>query len=141
MIGVGGWVILNRLRHWQIFAPQDVTDLINDASMINLRLMATLVLGSAGLVPIILGIGLWYRRCWARTLSVCLFTALLLPALAATAKLTNSPLLEERPLLNPSIIAISTLGLVILFLPQLIAGKLISSKLLAGWDRLGQKKP
>jgi hypothetical protein len=122
MIGLGSWVIVNRLHHWQLFAPQDTSNFAGDASMINLRLMVTLVLGSAGLVPIILGIGLWYRRCWARTLSLCLFTALLVPALAATVNLTTSPLTEERPLLNPIIISISTLGLGILLWPNLTRG-------------------
>ncbi|MEI6428578.1 MAG: hypothetical protein WCO45_09370 [Pseudanabaena sp. ELA607] len=120
MMGVGSWVIFNRLHHWRLYTSEDMNNFASDTTMINLRLMVTLVLGSSGLVPIILGIGLWYRRCWARTLSLCLFAALLLPALATVAKLTTSPLVQERPLLNPIIIVVSFLGLGILLWPSLI---------------------
>jgi uncharacterized membrane protein (DUF2068 family) len=120
MMGVGSWVIFNRLHHWRLYTSENMNNFASDTTMINLRLMVTLVLGSSGLVPIILGVGLWYRRCWARTLSLCLFTALLLPALATVAKLTTSPLVQERPLLNPIIIVVSVLGLSILLWPTLV---------------------
>jgi uncharacterized membrane protein (DUF2068 family) len=42
-------------------------------------------------IPLILGIGLWLLLAWARMLSICLFSAVLLPSLGAALGLVADP--------------------------------------------------
>ncbi|MDX2256240.1 MAG: hypothetical protein NW214_12045 [Pseudanabaenaceae cyanobacterium bins.39] len=91
MFAASGLLIFDRVVNFYTYRTSASITAINDSNVINLQVVSGIAFLLIGLVPIVLAIGLWQLKSWARFLSLCLFSAIMLPALAASLGLISPP--------------------------------------------------
>lgn len=91
MVGSSLLLICDRLFNFYIYRllEGDVPLVGNNST--NLQVVSGIAFIGFGLVPILLAIGLWYLKSWARFLSICLFSSVMFPAIAASLHLVSPP--------------------------------------------------
>jgi len=88
-------------------------------SIVNLAFFFDIAILSISLVPLILGIGLWNLYAWARTISVCLLSSVLIPNVLAAIGLIGDRGATVGANLGISLACV--VGLVILLHPNIVA--------------------
>ena len=141
MIGASMVLISDRLFNFYIYRLLEDNAPLVDSNSINLQLVSGIAFLGFGVVPILLAIGLWFLKSWARFLSLCLFSSMMFPAIAASLHWISPPsaskLLEipnifddalsvnvaepisRLMLLNPYIAVGSAIAISILLLPAI----------------------
>ncbi len=141
MIGTSMVLISDRLFNFYIYRLLEDNAPLVDSNSINLQLVSGIAFLGFGVVPILLAIGLWFLKSWARFLSLCLFSSMMFPAIAASLRWISPPSaskLLETPdifddvlsvdatepisrlmLLNPYIAVGSAIAIAILLLPAI----------------------
>lgn len=141
MIGTSALLIGDRLLNFYIYRLLEGNVPIADSSSINLQLVSGMAFLGFGIVPILLAVGLWHLKSWARVLSIFMFSSILFPAIAtylnwisppsATKLLTIPTVFDDvfsvdqgEPIsrlmmLNPYIVVSSAIALVILLTPAI----------------------
>jgi hypothetical protein len=62
-----------------------------DSNSTNLQVISGIAFLGFGIVPILLALGLWQLKSWARFLSICLFSSVMFPAIAASLNWISPP--------------------------------------------------
>ncbi|WP_103669846.1 hypothetical protein [Pseudanabaena sp. BC1403] len=141
MLGMSLVLICDRILNFYIYQLLENNVPLVDSNSINLQLVSNIAFLSFSIVPILLAIGLWYLKSWARFLSICLFSSVMFPAIAASLNLISPPSaskLLEIPMvfddvlsvdaampasrlitLNPYIALGSAIALIILLVPAI----------------------
>lgn len=145
MIGVSMVMIGDRLFNFYLYRSLESSSLVSsnlvDGNQINLQVVSGIAFLGFGTVPILLAIGLWQLKSWARFLSICMFSAVMFPAIAACLGLVSPPSAENllqiptvfddvldvsnnEPisrlmLLNPYIAIGNAIALIILLIPSI----------------------
>ncbi|NUN63669.1 hypothetical protein HCU40_02655 [Pseudanabaena biceps] len=91
MIVVSLIMICDRLLAFSIYRSAVGNLPLADSNSINLQLVSGLAILGFGTVPILLAIGLWNLKSWARFISLCLFSSVMFPAIAASLKWISPP--------------------------------------------------
>ena len=84
MIGASVMLISDRLFNFYIYRLLEDNAPLVDNNSINLQLVSGIAFLGFGVVPILLAIGLWLLKSWARFLSLCLFSSMMFPSIAAS---------------------------------------------------------
>ena len=141
MLGMSLVLICDRILNFYLYRLFDNNAPLVDSNSINLQVVSNIAFLGFSIVPILLAIGLWCLKSWARFLSICLFSSVMFPAFAASVNLISPPSaskLLEIPtvfdgvfnvdatvptsrliLLNPYIALGSAIALVILLIPAI----------------------
>ncbi|WP_201321451.1 hypothetical protein [Pseudanabaena sp. lw0831] len=141
MLGMSLVLICDRILNFYIYQFLENNAPLVDSNSINLQVVSNIAFLGFSIVPILLAIGLWYLKSWARFLSICLFSSVMFPAIAASINLISPPSaskLLEIPtvfddvfsvdattpasrliVLNPYIAIGSAIALVILLMPAI----------------------
>ncbi|MBD2186798.1 hypothetical protein [Pseudanabaena mucicola] len=131
----------DRILHFYLYRFLEAHSPAIDGDYVNLQIVSDITFLGVSLVPMVLAIGLWTLKSWARFLSICFFSALAFPAIAASLKIISPPSvskLMEVPTvfdgvfstnnnasvslimtLNPYIAISSTIALTILLIPAI----------------------
>jgi len=91
MIGVSALLICDRLLNFYIYRLLEGDVPLADSSSINLQLVSGMAFLGFGIVPILLAVGLWNLKSWARFLSISLFSSVMFPAIAASFNWISPP--------------------------------------------------
>jgi hypothetical protein len=91
MLMASGLLIFDRVVNFYIYRTSGITPSTVDSNMINLQVVSGIAFLLISLVPIVLAIGLWQLKSWARFLSLCMFSAIMFPAIAASLGLIAPP--------------------------------------------------
>ena len=91
MLGMSLVLICDRILNFYIYQLLENNVPFVDSNSINLQLVSNIAFISFSIVPILLAIGLWYLKSWARFLSICLFSSVMFPAIAASLNLISPP--------------------------------------------------
>jgi len=91
MIGVSALLICDRLLNFYIYRLLEGDVPLADSSSINLQLVSGMAFLGFGIVPILLAVGLWNLKSWARFLSISLFSSVMFPAIAASLNWISPP--------------------------------------------------
>ena len=91
MLGMSLVLICDRILNFYIYQLLENNVPLVDSNSINLQLVSNIAFLSFSIVPILLAIGLWYLKSWARFLSICLFSSVMFPAIAASLNLISPP--------------------------------------------------
>jgi hypothetical protein len=91
MIGTSTVLIIDRILNFYIYRLLESDVPIASSSSINLQLVSGMAFLGFGIVPILLAVGLWNLKSWARFLSICLFSSVMFPAIAATFNWISPP--------------------------------------------------
>jgi hypothetical protein len=86
---------------------------------VNVAFFSNIAILSTSFIPLILGVGLWNLYSWARTISVCLLTSVLIPNI-----LSASGIISDRGatvIANISISIACSIGLMILLHPKIVS--------------------
>jgi len=90
-----------------------------DDLTINVAFFSDIVILSISFVPLILGIGLWNLYSWARAISVCLLTSVLIPSIMAAIGIVS----DRGATIGTNLIIsfVCAIGLAILLNPKIIS--------------------
>jgi len=91
MMGMSIVLIGDRILNFYIYRLLESNVPLVDSNSINLQLVSNIAFLGFSIVPILLAIGLWYLKSWARFLSLCLFSSIMLPAIAASLHWISPP--------------------------------------------------
>ncbi|PZV19100.1 MAG: hypothetical protein DCF20_03455 [Pseudanabaena sp.] len=91
MLGMSLVLICDRILNFYIYRLLDSNAPLASSNSINLQLVSDIAFLSFSIVPILLAIGLWCLKSWARFLSICLFSSFMFPAIAASLKWISPP--------------------------------------------------
>ena len=91
MIGTSLMLIGDRFLNFYIYRLLEANTPLVDSNSVNLQLVSGIAFLGFGVVPILLAIGLWCLKSWARFLSICLFSATMFPAIAASLGWVSPP--------------------------------------------------
>lgn len=91
MIGTSTILICDRLLNFYIYRLLEGDIPLADSSSINLQLVSGMAFLGFGVVPLLLAIGLWHLKSWARFLSISLFSSVMFPAIAASLNWISPP--------------------------------------------------
>ena len=91
MIGNSILLISDRLLNFYIYRLIESHSPLVDSNSINLQLVSGIAFLGFGVIPIILAIGLWCLKSWARVLSIFLFSSVMFPAIAASLGWISPP--------------------------------------------------
>ena len=91
MMGMSLVLICDRILNFYIYRLLENNVSLADSNSINLQLVSDIAFLSFSIVPILLAIGLWYLKSWARFLSICLFSSVMFPAIAASLHWISPP--------------------------------------------------
>jgi hypothetical protein len=141
MLGMSLALICDRVLNFYLYRLFDNNVPLVDSNSINLQVVSNIAFLGFSIVPILLAIGLWFLKSWARFLSICLFSSVMFPAIAASLNLISPPSaskLLEIPtvfdgvfnvdaaaptsrliILNPYLALGSAIALVILLIPAI----------------------
>ena len=84
-------LIADRLLNFYIYRLLEGNDLLVGSNSINLQLVSGIAFLGFGVVPLLLAIGLWHLKSWARFLSICLFSSIMFPAIGASLGWISPP--------------------------------------------------
>jgi hypothetical protein len=143
-------LIGDRMLNFYIYRLLESNSPLVDSNSINLQVVSVIAFVVFGFVPLLLAIGLWHLKSWARFLSICLFSSIMFPAIATSlgwvsppsaTKLLEIPTVFDEALsiqtsepisrlmlLNPYIALSSAIALAILLTPAI--GKAFSHHLI-----------
>ena len=141
MMGTSALLIGDRLLNFYIYRLLEGNVPLADSSSINLQLVSGMAFLGFGIVPILLAVGLWNLKSWARVLSIFMFSSITFPAIAtcfnwisppSATKLLEIPTvfddvfsvdqavpISRLMMLNPYIAVSSAIALVILLTPAI----------------------
>jgi hypothetical protein len=141
MIGTSALLIGDRLLNFYIYRLLEGNVPLADSSSINLQLVSGMAFLGFGIVPILLAVGLWNLKSWARVLSIFMFSSITFPAIAtcfnwisppSATKLLEIPTvfddvfsvdqavpISRLMMLNPYIAVSSAIALAILLTPAI----------------------
>jgi len=148
MISISIIMISDRLLNFYLYSSYSSLENSNlaantmvDGNQINLQVVSGIAFLGFGTVPILLAIGLWQLKSWARFLSICMFSAVMFPAIAACLGWVSPPsaenllqiptvfdnvlnvstdqLVSRLMLLNPYIAVSSAIALIVLLIPSI----------------------
>lgn len=91
MMGMSLVLICDRILNFYIYRLLEGNVPLVDSNSINLQLVSNIAFLGFSIVPILLAIGLWYLKSWARFLSICLFSSVMFPAIAASLNWISPP--------------------------------------------------
>ena len=91
MMGMSLVLICDRVLNFYIYRLLESDVPLVDSNSINLQLVSNIAFLGFSIVPILLAIGLWYLKSWARFLSICLFSSVMFPAIAASLNWISPP--------------------------------------------------
>lgn len=91
MMGTSLLLIADRAFNFYIYRLLESDTPLVDSNSINLQIISGIAFLGFSLVPILLAIGLWYLKSWARFLSICLFSSVMFPAIAASFHWISPP--------------------------------------------------
>ena len=91
MMGMSLVLIGDRILNFYIYRLLESNTPLVDSNSINLQLVSDIAFLGFSIVPILLAIGLWYLKSWARFLSMCLFSSIMFPAIAASFHWISPP--------------------------------------------------
>jgi len=91
MLGMSLVLICNRILNFYIYRLSESNTPLVNSNSINLQLVSDIAFLGFSIVPILLAIGLWYLKSWARFLSLCLFSSMMFPAIAASLQWISPP--------------------------------------------------
>ncbi|MEA5476918.1 hypothetical protein VB774_04725 [Pseudanabaena galeata UHCC 0370] len=91
MLGMSIVLICDRILNFYIYRLLESNVPLVDSNSINLQLVSNIAFLGFSIVPILLAIGLWYLKSWARFLSLCLFSSIMFPAIAASLNWISPP--------------------------------------------------
>ena len=91
MIGMSLVLICDRLLNFYFYRLlEGNTPLVNSDS-VNLQVVSGIAFLGFSVVPLVLAIGLWNLKSWARFLSICFFSSIMFPAIAASLSWISPP--------------------------------------------------
>ena len=111
MLGMSLVLICDRILNFYIYRLLDSNAPLASSNSINLQLVSDIAFLSFSIVPILLAIGLWCLKSWARFLSICLFSSFMFPALAASLNWISPPSaanLLEIPTVFDDVLSVNT---------------------------------
>lgn len=91
MMGMSFLLIADRTLNFYIYRLLESDAPLVDSNSINLEVISGIAFLGFSLVPIVLAIGLWHLKSWARFLSICLFSSVMFPAIAASFHWISPP--------------------------------------------------
>ncbi len=91
MLGMSLVLICDRILNFYIYQLLENNAPLVDSNSINLQVVSNIAFLGFSIVPIILAIGLWCLKSWARFLSICLFSSVMFPAIAASLHWISPP--------------------------------------------------
>jgi hypothetical protein len=91
MLGMSLVLICDRILNFYIYQLLENNVPLVDSNSINLQVVSNIAFLGFSIVPILLAIGLWFLKSWARFLSMCLFSSVMFPAIAASLNLISPP--------------------------------------------------
>jgi hypothetical protein len=91
MVGCSLLLICDRLFNFYIYRLIEANSPLLDSNSINLQVVSGIAFLGFGFVPLLLAIGLFYLKSWARFLSIFLFSAVMFPAIAASLHWVSPP--------------------------------------------------
>jgi hypothetical protein len=91
MLGMSLVLICDRILNFYLYRLLENNVPVADSNSINLQVVSNIAFLGFSIVPILLAIGLWYLKSWARFLSICLFSSVMFPAFAASLNLISPP--------------------------------------------------
>ncbi len=91
MLGMSLVLICDRILNFYIYRLLESNTPLVDSNSINLQLVSDIAFLGFSIVPILLALGLWYLKSWARFLSLCLFSSIMFPAIAASLHWISPP--------------------------------------------------
>ncbi|OYQ66242.1 hypothetical protein B9G53_04420 [Pseudanabaena sp. SR411] len=91
MMGMSLVLIGDRILNFYVYRLLESNTPLVDSNSINLQLVSDIAFLGFSIVPILLAIGLWYLKSWARFLSMCLFSSIMFPAIAASLHWISPP--------------------------------------------------
>ncbi|PZO41686.1 MAG: hypothetical protein DCF19_08985 [Pseudanabaena frigida] len=91
MVGMSMILIGDRILNFYIYRLLEGNDPMVGSNSVNLQLVSGIAFLGFGIVPILLAIGLWYLKSWARFLSICMFSSVMFPAIATSFNWISPP--------------------------------------------------
>ena len=91
MLSASGFLIYDRVANFYDYRLVEHNTPLVDPDAINLQLVSGIAFLGVSVVPILLAIGLWNLKSWARFLSICFFSAIMFPAIAACLHWISPP--------------------------------------------------
>jgi asparagine N-glycosylation enzyme membrane subunit Stt3 len=91
MIGMSLVLICDRILNFYIYRMLEGNVPLVNSDSINLQVVSGIAFLGFSIVPLVLAIGLWNLKSWARFLSISFFSAVMLPASAASLKWISPP--------------------------------------------------
>ena len=91
MMGTSAILICDRILNFYIYRLLESDAPMVGSNEINLQLVSGIAFLGFGIVPILLAIGLWNLKSWARFLSICLYSSVMFPAIATSLGWISPP--------------------------------------------------
>ena len=91
MMGISLIFVGDRMLNFYIYRLLDANAPLVDTNSINLQLVSNLAFLGFSIVPILLAIGLWNLKSWAKFLSICFFSSMMFPAIATSLNWISPP--------------------------------------------------
>jgi hypothetical protein len=91
MLSASGFLIYDRVTNFYDYRLVENNTPLVDPDAINLQLVSGIAFLGVSVVPILLAIGLWSRKSWARFLSICFFSAIMFPVIAVSLDWISPP--------------------------------------------------
>jgi hypothetical protein len=91
MLGMSLVLICDRILNFYIYQLLENNVPLVDSNSINLQVVSNIAFLGFSIVPILLAIGLWCLKSWARFLSICFFSSVMFPAIAASLNWISPP--------------------------------------------------
>jgi hypothetical protein len=91
MLGMSLVLICDRILNFYIYQLLENNVPLVDSNSINLQVVSNIAFLGFSIVPILLAIGLWFLKSWARFLSICFFSSVMFPAIAASLHWISPP--------------------------------------------------
>jgi hypothetical protein len=111
MLGMSFVLIGDRVLNFYIYRLLESDVPLVDSNSINLQVVSGIAFLGFSIVPIMLAIGLLYLKSWARFLSMCLFSSIMFPAIAASLNWVSPPSatkLLEIPTVFDDVLSVDT---------------------------------
>lgn len=111
MLGLSFVLISDRVLNFYIYRLLESDVPLVESSSINLQVVSGIAFLGFSIIPIILAIGLLYLKSWARFLSMCLFSSVMFPAIAASLNWISPPSatkLLEIPTVFDDVLSVTT---------------------------------
>ncbi len=115
---LGIWITTAQIQMLRSLPLLSIDFFDTDEIVINVNLVSGVSVACLGFIPLTLGIGLWQLLPWARIVSICLYSSIVVPSFAAAIHLI--PDLSTTKQINLALGTVSVIALWILTSPKVV---------------------